>query len=290
MLNSDDFLTKGLHLGPYIFESIRTEEIVIWEEVNSLLSSGLLDYPRIRVVAAGNEYSRSYNGFLRYSFSERGERQPQLIPGILRKAIYDGCAIIIDHCEAFFPGVKTLTTKVGTMLDCLTWANLYVSPKGSSGFGCHFDDHDILAIQIHGSKRWSIYAPTYHSPNRGDKSFHLPSPVGKPLRKHVLSSGDGLYLPFGYWHDVETESDISMHVTLGLDFTRKSDALKLISDELVKSRFFREKINYSILEVEAYELKKRLVEAIRELDMEEFLARLREKRLDKGIKFKFPIL
>lgn len=108
------------------------------------------------------------------------------------------------------------------------------------------------------------------------------------MREHVLSAGDGLYLPFGYWHDVETVTEISMHVTIGLDFTRKLDALKLISEELAKDRFFRDKINFSMASVEARELQERLVEAIRELDMEIFLTRLRERRLEKGSRFNFP--
>ncbi|MCO5412254.1 cupin domain-containing protein [Ralstonia mojiangensis] len=288
MLNCPDFLTGGLHFRPYILDALHVEEIVTWSEVNSLLSSGLIDYPRIRVAAADNEYSRSYNGFLRYSFSERGERRPRLVPGVLRKAMRDGCAIIIDHCEAFFPGLKALTGEIAAALGCPAWANLYISPKGPSGFGRHFDDHDIVAIQIYGSKRWSIHAPTYHSPNRGDKSFYLPSPKGKPLMEHVLSAGDGLYLPFGYWHDVETISNISMHVTIGLDFARKLDAVKLISEELAKDRFFRDKIDYSMTEVEAREFKERLIDVIQDLDMERFLARLRERRLDKEPEFNLP--
>ncbi|WP_157642608.1 JmjC domain-containing protein [Burkholderia ubonensis] len=288
MLSSPDFLSDGLHVRPYIFHSIRVDEIATWDEVNSLLSSGLIDYPRIRVAAAGNDYSRSYNGFLRYSFSERGERRPRVVPGVLRKAMRDGCAVIIDHCEAFFPGVRLLISEISAALCCRAWANLYVSPKGPSGFGCHFDDHDIFAIQLHGSKRWTIHAPTYHSPNRGDKSFHLPSPKGKPMKEYILSAGDGLYLPFGYWHDVEAVSDISMHVTIGLDFIRKLDALKLILEELTKDRFFRDKMNYSVIEAEAYELKERLVEAIRGLDIEKFLAKLREQQHEKRAKFNLP--
>ncbi|QOT81057.1 JmjC domain-containing protein [Cupriavidus basilensis] len=287
-MNSLNFLTDELHIRPYIFESPATEEITTWSEINSLLSSGIIDYPRVRIIGANNEYSKSYSGFLRYSFSERGERRPQLVPGVIHKTMRDGCAVIIDRCEAFLPGVRSLVSEISSTLCCQAWANLYVSPKGPSGFGCHFDDHDIFAIQIHGSKRWSIHPPTYHAPNRGDKSFHLTSPKGKPLREHVLSAGDGLYLPFGYWHDVETVTEISMHVTIGLDFARKLDAFELIYDELAKDRFFRDKIDYSNTLVEAREFKDRLVEAIRDLEMESFLSRLREQRLDKRQKFNLP--
>lgn len=133
-----------------------------------------------------------------------------------------------------------------------------------------------------------MHAPTYQSPSRGDKSFHLPAPNSEPVTEFVLSAGDGLYLPFGYWHNVETVSDISMHVTIGLDFARRLDILMLISDELTSDSFFREKIDYSMIEAEALDLKERLVESIRRLDMEVFLARLRAQHLDGGACFDFP--
>jgi len=290
MLSSSDFLSEGLNLRPYTFDSINVNRIATWDEVNSLLSSGLIDYPRIRVAAAGNDYSRSYNGFLRYSFSERGERRPRVVPGGLRKVLNDGCAIIIDNCEAFFPGVSALTEQISDSLRCRAWANLYVSPKGPSGFGCHFDDHDVFAIQIHGIKRWAVHAPTYYSPNRGDKSFHLPPPKGEPYKEYTLSTGDGLYLPFGYWHDVEAMSDLSMHVTIGLDFVRRADVLKLFFDELAKNRFFRDKVNYSRATVEARELKEVVVEAIGELDMEMLLVELSEQWRERKTEFNFPAL
>ncbi|WP_326929216.1 JmjC domain-containing protein [Burkholderia sp. A9] len=213
-----------------------------------------------------------------------------MVHGVLRKALGDGCAIIIDNCEVFFPGVGALTEEISSSLCCQAWANLYVSPKGPSGFGCHFDDHDVFAIQIHGIKRWTIYAPTYHSPNRGDKSFHLPSPKGAPLKEYLLSTGKGLYLPFGYWHDVEAMSDISMHVTIGLDFARKSDVLTLLLEKLTKNRFFRDKVNHSATVAEAGELKERVVHSIQELDMEMLLVELRERRRERKVGFDFPAL
>ncbi|NUA31180.1 hypothetical protein [Cupriavidus basilensis] len=79
-----------------------------------------------------------------------------------------------------------------------------------------------------------------------------------------------------------------MHVTIGLDFARKLDAFELISDELDKDRFFRDKIDYSNTLVEAREFKDRLVDTIRDLEMESLLSRLREQRLENSPKFNFP--
>ncbi|CAJ0682604.1 hypothetical protein [Ralstonia mannitolilytica] len=59
-----------------------------------------------------------------------------------------------------------------------------------------------------------------------------------------------------------------MQATIGLDFARKLDAVKLISEEPAKDRFFRDKIDYSMTEVEASEFKEHLIDVIQDLDME----------------------
>lgn len=277
-----------LHSKPHKFDSIQTSDIVSWDEFNSLLSSDLIDYPRIRILTPNNPYSRSYNGFLSYSLSARGERRPRLVPGVLCKIMRDGGTIIIDDCTPFFPGVNALTKRISTTYRCHTWANLYISPRGQSGFGCHFDDHDVLAVQLYGEKRWKIYTPTYIAPNRGDKSFHFQTPKGKPLAEHTLAPRSGLYLPVGYWHEVETITDISMHVSIGMDFPRRLDALEPLSNELAKDRFFRERIDCSMATVEAQELKARLIEAIRDLDMQRLVQNLHEQRPEKRPAFNFP--
>ncbi|SDI00454.1 Cupin superfamily protein [Pseudomonas flavescens] len=262
MLKLDEFIVDALHSQPYKFNHIEVDQLVTWENTNTLLSSGVLDYPRIRIACAENEYSKSYSGFLRYAYSDRGEKLAKIIPGVLYKNLALGGTIIIDRCEAFFPTVNTLVKEISEMLGCRSWANLYISAKGSSGFSCHFDDHDILAIQIYGTKQWTIHEPTYQSPNRGDKSFHLPPPRGKPLKIEILPSGGGIYLPSGYWHNVETLSDLSLHVTIGMDFTRRLDVMRLIANELAANSFFRGRLEAH----DGNELKQRLIEAIENLD------------------------
>ena len=116
----------------------------------------------------------------------------------------------------------------------------------------------------------------------------MPPPKNKPLTEYLLSTVDGLYLPLGYWHNVEAVSDISMHVTIGLDFARRLDVLGLIAEELARDSLFRDKVDCSMTNVEAHELKERLVESIRLLDMEVFLAKLYARRIDKGPFFNFP--
>jgi hypothetical protein len=281
-------LIDGLHVNPQLLDSKHPVQLVTWEELNGVLNKSLLDYPRIRVAGPGNPYTRAYSGFMRYTFSERGVRQPKIVPGALNRALLDGCTLIIDNCEDLFPEVGVLSQEMRAMLQCEVWANMYLSLRGESGFGCHFDDHDVIAIQIYGSKRWSVYAPTYCAPIRGAKSFHLPLPTNSPLDEYVLSAGNGIYVPFGFWHNVETSSDISLHVTFGLDFPRRIDVFRKISESLLADRFFRGKINYSQSAEECKSIKDHLLGSISAMDPEILLNEIKYQTMDERVKVNFP--
>lgn len=288
MFNYLKFLAEDLHVHPQKFINIPTERIASWTEVNDMLGSGLLEYPRIRIANLENPYTKAFCGFSRTSLSERGGKLSRLIPAMIYKSIQDGCTIIIDDCGDFLPGVKQLAAEVQENFGCQAWANLYISPNGKSGFGCHFDDHDILAIQLDGSKTWTIHSPTYHAPDRGDKSFHLPKPNGKPLTIESMNVGEAIYLPFGYWHDVETTSEISLHVTIGMDFVRRADVIQQIAREAVKDKFFRDKLDLAHISEEASSVKKRLIASIERTDFEEILSRLQNRRHPPITKFNLP--
>ncbi|WP_083235840.1 JmjC domain-containing protein [Halomonas caseinilytica] len=263
---------------PHLLEISNIDSVLEWDDVNKLLGSGLLDYPRIRVANSDNEYSKNYDGFIRYNFSDRGEKQAWVVPGVIYKNLRDGCTVIIDRCETYFPKVKEIVEKVESSLSCQAWANLYISPRGCSGFKCHFDDHDVLAIQVHGRKLWKIYEPTHSSPNRGDKSFYLQPPHGKAYAQEQLNSGKVIYVPYGYWHAVETLSPLSLHISIGLDFPRRLDMIGLIRMELAKDKYFRDRLACS---TSSKDFKQRCIEAIDNMDIDEMIHRLQQKNIGR---------
>ncbi|MCA8090567.1 cupin domain-containing protein [Burkholderia anthina] len=265
-----EFFTKQvLHIQPYRLDTVALQKLPNWDNVNALLESGLLDYPRIRISSVDAKYSRGYCGFLRYSSNPRGARSATIIPDLLYRALDDGCTIIIDGCQDYFPSVLALTNEIEHSLRCQSWANIYISAQSGTSFGCHFDDHDIISVQLSGTKNWHIYKPTYISPNRGDKSFYLNPPTSAPDLLENLSPGSSLYLPSGYWHDVQTISAYSLHMTLGLDFPRKLDIVRAITSKLGLIENFRGDINFSPNSPELYSFRENLIAAIRDLDFRE---------------------
>ena len=95
-------------------------------------------------------------------------------------------------------------------------------------------------------------------------------------------------MPLGFWHDVETVSDVSLHVTVGMDFARRLGVLKEIAVELAKDGFFRDKINAKNAPGEALELKRRLSELLSAIDMEHVVRKVREEHTPRAPVFTLP--
>ena len=96
--------------------------------------------------------------------------------------------------------------------------NAYVTPPDSSGLMPHYDDHDVLILQIQGSKTWHLYVGADRPPRQiqrdNDKAVALESlPAPTDLR---LEAGDVLYVPRGRVHAAETNSEASIHLTVGI--------------------------------------------------------------------------
>lgn len=281
---------QALHRNHLLLPNIANEEIVGWGDINSLLESGLLDFPRVRVSSAKNPYTKGYMGFLKYSSDPRGGRYATISPELFYRALNDGCTVVIDGCQSYFPKVFELTKILKEELGCRAWANLYISLKSATSFGCHFDDHDVISVQLYGKKIWNIHNPTYPNPNRGDKSFYLSPPTSPPIASEHLLEGHALYLPCGYWHDVETLSEHSLHITFGLDFPRKLDIIRSTLNHLAKQEFFREPIDESTTTSDIYIFRETLLNAIRNIEFEEVSKLTIRQHQRQSRKFHLPKL
>jgi hypothetical protein len=105
-------------------------------------------------------------------------------------------------------------------------ANIYLTPPGAQGFRVHYDTHDVIVLQVRGTKRWRVWPgqpvphPTRRTPwSGGDGAVQ---PEGEPVTL-ALGPGDALYLPRGVMHDAEVEgprhasdAEASLHITVGL--------------------------------------------------------------------------
>ena len=101
---------------------------------------------------------------------------------------------------------------------------MYLTPPLSSAVNAHTDDRDVLILQIHGRKKWTVWnIPPIPFPFKEEemgKTNRVPDDVlmnDSDRREFVMEPGDVLYLPRGYLHVAKTLSDASsLHMTLAI--------------------------------------------------------------------------
>jgi lysine-specific demethylase/histidyl-hydroxylase NO66 len=128
----------------------------------------------------------------------------------------DGYTIVLESIHRYVRAIASLLHAIEVELNFATQVNAYFTPPESQGFVPHYDEHDVLILQIRGSKIWHLYdgidvaprAALRHEPVAADA---LPSPTDV-----CLEVGDVLYLPGGRVHAAEATSEVSVHLTVGV--------------------------------------------------------------------------
>lgn len=134
----------------------------------------------------------------------------------VRDNLADGYTIVLDGIERYARAITSLSHSIEVELNFPTRVNAYITPRESTGFVPHYDPHDVLILQIQGSKVWHLSDGDDVSPHdmqrrEGVATAGLSLPID--LR---LEAGDVLYLPRGRFHAAETHSEPSVHLTVGI--------------------------------------------------------------------------
>ncbi len=148
-----------------------------------------------------------------------------------RAALADGQTIVLNDChDSLGPWAVRLCVDLATIYSAFVQGNVYISKGDSPGFGSHWDDHDVLVLQLDGRKYWEVYGPAEFSPLRPET---LGSASGDFVWSGVLEPGAAMYIPRGWPHRVSGFSDVgSTHLTLSIRRPTAIDLLDLMPAEV----------------------------------------------------------
>lgn len=148
-------------------------------------------------------------------------------------------SVVVRRVQSLDPTCKKLTDKLKKAFGIPVTMNAYLTPPRVQTFAKHWDDHDVLVLQLAGSKKWNIYSPFQKYPLKPGPDPY-PSQV---LKSFELTPGAFLYLPSGYSHEAIADSESSLHLTIGFSAVRKWEGLNQIFQEILKQAaqddFFR---------------------------------------------------
>ena len=149
-----------------------------------------------------------------------------LVDALALSRLYeDGHSVVLPHAHQHFPPLGYLVRGLEAELGCRAQANVYLSPPGAAAFAPHYDAHDVLVLQAHGQKEWTLFEGPEPVPatHHFDPATH---PPGGPVDTFTLRTGDLAYLPRGLMHHAAAARDASLHVTVGIHWVSILDVLE----------------------------------------------------------------
>lgn len=137
---------------------------------------------------------------------------------------YEGNTIVVRNIHLGWEPIAALGSELGRTFGCRLNTHLYPTPDGMQGFGTHWDDHDILALQLEGEKEWCLYdsgpeVPRYSNVARDYRKRIYKGEAAEALElthEITLRAGDLLYFPRGKIHRARAQRTSSMHLNFGL--------------------------------------------------------------------------
>lgn len=124
-----------------------------------------------------------------------GQAMADVIDPVKVTAAYlDGATVVLQSLHRMWRPVGELVAGLSAELSHPVQANAYLTPPGGRALAAHEDAHDVLVVQCHGAKHWTVAG----------------------LGEVTLEPGDVLYLPAGTGHSAAAAGEPSLHLTLGV--------------------------------------------------------------------------
>ncbi|MEV5479986.1 MULTISPECIES: cupin domain-containing protein [Streptomyces] len=231
-LGQEEFLARSLHRDYQYVPGAVTDPgaLVSFDTLNDLITTHRLEVPRLRLSAGGEMLPQH-----RYAVPVTTRRHTvwqRTHPTELHQCLAEGASLVIDAIDELHEPVADLAQHLESWLRTHVQVNAYASWSAREGFGTHWDDHDVIVVQVEGSKHWRLYGPTRIAPMHRDTAQPEPPPE-QPVADLVLEPGDVLYLPRGWWHAVAADQGVrSLHLTCGLTPHTGADLLVWLSEML----------------------------------------------------------
>jgi mannose-6-phosphate isomerase-like protein (cupin superfamily) len=161
------------------------------EDLDEFLGSGIRR-PVIRLVRDGAPVpGERYTGRVRLGGSDFRD---VVVPERVAALFGGGATIVAQSLHRTHPKVRAFAERLSDEISHPLQANAYLTPPGATGLAPHSDGHDVIVLQLQGSKHWAVDGV-------GDLD---------------LRPGDTLYVPAGHEHAATSNDRTSLHLTLGI--------------------------------------------------------------------------
>lgn len=205
-----------------------------------------LAFPQFRVFQQGEELHP--DRYLRNVVTRRGQSVSMARMERLAQFLGDGCTVILDTLDSFDPTMEITCQALQWWSRELVQVNTYLTTADAAGFNLHWDDHDVLIVQLGGEKSWEVRGTSRIAPMYRDTE-HTGEPPEDIVWSGTMRTGDVMHIPRGYWHQA-TRTDrsgdgvgYSLHATFGFVKRTGVDWLSWVADRSRADEAFRQDLD-----------------------------------------------
>ncbi|WIX76037.1 cupin domain-containing protein [Amycolatopsis carbonis] len=207
-----------------------------------------LSPPQFRCLQAGHElHPREYIATTR---TRRGQAIPMVDMDRLGRLIESGATVVLDTTDTFDPTMEVACRALQWWAGELVQVNTYLTTKDAAGFDLHWDDHDVLVVQVAGEKSWEVRGTSRVAPMFRDAEPNT-EPSDETVWAGTMTAGDVMHIPRGYWHQAtrtdrtgEAGSGFSLHVTFGFVQRAGVDWVSWLADQAREQELFRHDLEH----------------------------------------------
>jgi hypothetical protein len=195
--------------------------------------------PQFRCFHGGEELHP--DAYIANTVSRRGQSLPMARMDRLTRLIDTGCTIVLDTLDAFDPTMEIACQALQWWTHEAVQVNTYLTTNDAAGFNLHWDDHDVIIVQLGGEKAWQVRGLSRPAPMYRDAE-HSTTPSEEIVWEGTLRTGDVMHIPRGYWHQAtrtQQGSGYSLHATFGFVKRTGVDWLTWLADQSRQRELFR---------------------------------------------------
>lgn len=148
---------------------------------------------------------------------------PDIPPAIIQEKVFDGYSVVMNWMQYRSRQIGQLAEIMEQTLGYRVNVNMYHTPGGNQAFDLHYDETEVLILQLKGAKSWTVFHPSVLSNRNGEERLEskelLSGRHGKlrPALEVEMQPGDLLFIPRGFPHFAPNyqASRQSTHLTIG---------------------------------------------------------------------------
>ncbi|GAA1945099.1 JmjC domain-containing protein [Kitasatospora viridis] len=202
-----------------------------------------LNRPQFRAFQNGEEVHPAV--YFTDTVSPRGQSIPMVNMHRLGDLLRQGATLIMDQVNVFDPTMEVTCRALQWWARERVQVNAYLTTNAAAGFPLHWDDHDVIVVQLSGEKDWEVRATSRTAPMYRDADPNsTPSETG--IFNGTLHAGDVMHIPRGHWHQAtRTRSGTghSLHVTFGITKRTGASWMAWLGDWCREQEIFRRDLN-----------------------------------------------